>query len=285
MKVCVIGANGLVGNAIVDKLNSLGIECLPLLHRDFDITHIDDFEKIESFCPDIVINTAAYLGVEPCEANPTKAFEVNSLAVKNLAVFCEENGYVLAQVSSDAIFDGKNPPYDENSTPNPLNMYGLTKFNGELMVRNLCSKYYIFRIPILFGKRKNRGNIFIEKMYNLYKSGKKVLNIADDIVSMPSYNVDVAVKMIEIVINRLEFGIYHIFNGGDGASLYDFAKQFFTLMGIDDVTINRAKAKDFSKYEKGKKPLDTRLTSNKLEPLRNWKEALEDYVEKEKKDG
>lgn len=278
MKICIIGSNGLVGNVLVDILDKKKIETLKLTHNEFDITNINDFNKIKQFNPDVVIDTAAYLGVEPCEANAMDAFKINSLAVADLARFCNENNYCLTYISTDSVFDGISGEYNENSIPNPLNMYGLTKYNGELMTKNLCSKYYIFRIPILFGKRKNQGNIFIEKMYQLYKNGKKELKIADDVISKPSYNVDIANKMVDIIINNLEFGIYHIFNGGKNASLYDFAKEFFNLKNITDIKIEKAKASDFSQNEKGKKPLNTTLASIKIEPLRDWKEAMREYI-------
>ena len=277
MRVAIIGANGLLGSALKRHLIEKKIEFLPLLHKDFDITNENDYSKILDFKPDVVINTAAYLGVEPCEARPMKAFEINSLAVANLARFCEKNSIILAYISTDAVFDGKTGNYDEDSMPNPLNMYGLTKYNGEIMTRNLCPKHYIFRIPILFGKRENKGNIFIEKMYNLYLKGNKELKIADDVINRPSYNIDIAGIILDIILNNYEFGIYHVFNDGK-ASLYDFAVEFFKQKGIIDIKIERAKAKDFAKNEKGKKPLNTTLISKKIKPLRHWKEAMKEFI-------
>ncbi len=280
MKVVLIGSTGLLGSAIKDELNNRNVNSLFLTHEIFDVMNSGDYEQILDFKPDMVINTAAYLGVEPCEKNPLDAFRLNCKAVEDLANFCNEHDFGLAYISTDGVFDGQDGDYTEDSFPNPINMYGLTKFNGELMTRNLCRKYYIFRIPILFGRRKNQGSIFIEKMYDLYQNGKKELKIADDVINRPSYNKDVAKKIVDLITCKSEFGIYHIYNGGGKASLYDFAVEFFKQQGIKDITIGRVKAEDFAKNEVGKKPLNTTIKSNKIEPLRDWKNAMSEFCTK-----
>lgn len=277
MKIVLIGSTGLLGSTIKDELKNRNVNSLFLTHDLFDVMNNDDYEQIIDFHPDIVINTAAYLGVEPCEKNPLGAFHLNCKAVEDLANFCESHNFGLAYISTDGVFDGHDGDYTEDSFPNPINMYGLTKFNGELMTRNLCSKHYVFRIPILFGERKNQGSIFIEKMYDLYKTGKKELKIADDVINRPSYNKDVAKKIIDLITCKSEFGIYHIHNGGEKASLYDFAVEFFKQMAIKDIKIERTKAAEFAKGEVGKKPLNTTIKSNKIEPLRDWKNAMAEF--------
>ena len=172
---------------------------------------------------------------------------------------------------------GKDGDYDEDSNPKPLNLYGLTKYNAEQLVLNLCEKYYIFRIPIMFGKRENSGNIFIEKMYSLYQNGNKELKIADDVINCPSYSIDVSKKIADILLSEMEFGIYHVFNGGEKGSLYKFAVEFFKFKDIKDIKIIRAKADDFSMNEKGLRPLDTTFKTIKIEPLRDWREALNEF--------
>lgn len=277
MKIAVIGANGLLGSAICDELNERGIVHFPLEHKDFDIRNTRDYTFFSDNGIDMIINTAAYLGAEACEANPTEAFNINCVAVEELATFCKKNNIINLYISTDAVFDGKTGNYHEDALPNPLNMYALTKYNGEQMTKNLCDEYYICRIPILFGQRKNNGSIFIEKMHTLYKNGVKKLKIADDIICRPSYNKDIARGIVDIVLKRKPFGLYHLYNEGK-ASLYEFATEFFTQLGISDIVIEKAKAADFAKSEKALKPLDTTLISKKTFPLRNWKEAIQEYI-------
>jgi len=278
MKIALIGSNGLLGSSIKNHLSSLNVDTLLLNHENFEISNAKEFTVIKEYSADVVINTAAYLGVEPCEENPTKAFNINTKAVGDLARFCEKKDITLVQISTDAVFDGRSGNYDENENPKPINLYGITKYSAEQLVANLCSKYYIMRLPILFGKRENKGSIFIEKMYQLYKSGKKELRIADDVISRPSYASDIALRVVDIVLKNRDFGIYHIYNSGDKASLYDFAVEFFNAKKITDISIKRAKADDFSANEKGVKPLNTTLTTIKQEELRDWREAMREYI-------
>jgi len=278
MKIALIGSNGLLGSSIKKHLKQVGIDTLLLTHDKFEITNVKDYEVIREFQADVVINTAAYLGVECCEERPLDAFSINTKAVGDLARFCNTEDIVLVQVSTDGVFDGTSGNYNENSNPKPVNLYGLTKYNAEQLVINLCKKYYVFRIPILFGKRENTGNIFIEKMYSLYLNGHKELSIADDVINRPSYSCDIAKKLIDTVMEHNEFGLYHIFNGGPHASLYDFASEFFRLKGINNINLIKAKASDFSAGEKGVKPLDTTLDSVKLTPLRDWSSAMEEFI-------
>jgi len=281
VKIALIGSSGLLGSALKKALYAADIQALCLTHCDFDLLDPDDFKIFLDFNPDIVINTAAYLGVEPCEVYYSEAFALNVKAVENLANFCQKNAICLVYISTDGVFDGYRGGYHEKSTPNPLNLYGLTKYGGELMTQNLCEQHYIFRIPILFGTRENKGNIFIEKMFALYTSGKKELKIADDVINKPSYADDIAQQMVKILISALPHGIYHLFNGGEDASLYDFACEFFAQKRVNDICIMRAKASDFADSEQGKKPLNTTLTSIKVEALRDWRIAMKDYCNKE----
>lgn len=277
MKIALIGSNGLLGSALKKELSSKNYNVLLLTHDNFDISNITHYSILIENNIDFVINTAAYLGVEPCEQNPLKAFEINTFSVGLLSRFCNTNKITLIHISTDAVFDGKSGQYNEIISPEPINYYGLTKYNGEQLVKMLCEKYYIFRLPILFGNRENKGNTFIEKMYNLYLNGTKEFKIADDIISNPSYSNDVAESIINLIEKKYEYGIYHIFNSGGENSLYDFASEFFNSKEIYDIKIHRAKAKDFSINELGKKPLNTSLISSKISPLRNWKEALKEY--------
>lgn len=283
MKVALIGSNGLLGSAIKNELLKLNIECLFLMHNNFQIEKNNSYVILDQFKPNIIINTAAYLGVEPCETNPMKAFEINTVGVASLARYCEDSSIVLVQISTDGVFDGNRGNYTENDKPEPINIYGLSKYNAEQLVGNLCKKYYIARIPILFGNRENIGNIFIEKMYSLYLNEKSDLRISDDIINRPSYSVDVASMIVKLFMDNYEYGIYHIFNGGQLASLYDFAKAFFHEKGIQDIVLSRAKACEFAKNEIGLKPLNTSLASIKIQPLRDWQDGLKEYIRGEQK--
>ena len=256
MKYFVIGSTGMMGSAIKRKKNGDDIFFFEN-HGTLELKNREKvMERIVIAKPDVVINTAAYLGIDPCAENPSEAFSINAKAVKDLAEICKQLDICLLHFSTDAVFDGKKGDYySEADVPNPLNMYGMTKYMGELFVKNICSKHYIIRIPILFGTRENNGSIFIEKMYGLVLSGKKELRISDDIFSCPSFSDDIAEEILKLVKSGADHGLYHLKNEGK-ASLYDFATTFFDKLGLQ-INVKRAKASDFSKNEKDVKPLDT----------------------------
>ena len=118
-------------------------------------------------------------------------------------------------------------------------------------------------------------------MFNLVQSGKKELHIADDVISCPSYNEDIAAGVMDIIEAEKEYGLYHLKNEGS-ASLYEFASAFFEKLAIP-VKIYRAKAKDFSEKENAIKPLNTSIRSMKIPHLRNWQMAMDDFTVKFKK--
>lgn len=277
MNIAIIGSNGLLGSAMRSYIHDLNVNTLLLTHKNFEITNKENYTIFKKNNIDVIINTAAYLGVEPCESNPMQAFEINTKAVGDLARYCREEDITLVQISTDGVFDGLSGDYTEDSNPMPINLYGITKYNAEQLVKNLCNKYYIFRIPILFGKRENNGSIFIEKMHQLYLNGNKNLKIADDAINRPSYSIDISKKIVDIILEKNNYGIYHIFNGGEKASLYDFAVEFFKAMKITDINISQAKTNDFAKNELGIKPLNTTLSTIKISPLRNWQTALHEF--------
>jgi len=277
MKILVIGSTGLVGSALQRKGGAFDLVLMD--HSALEIRDERQVRRVlEEEAPDVVINTAAFLGVEPCAANPTEAFAVNTLAVRSLAAICAEREICLVQLSTDAVFDGtKGDLYTEEDVPRPLNLYGMTKYMADRFVESRCEKYYIVRIPILFGLRRNQGNIFIEKMYRLAVSGINELRIADDVISCPSFSDDIAGGILDLVRSGRAYGLYHMRNEGT-ASLHGFASCFLEKMGVP-VEIHRAKASDFSANETELKPLNTAIRSIRIDPLRDWREAMDDYVE------
>lgn len=277
MKILLVGSTGLMGTALQSE-NSGRFQIIPKDHNDLEIKDAHLVRRVlDEEKPDYVINTSAYLGVEPCAANPGDAFAVNTEAVRNLSKLCDKRNICLVQFSTDSVFDGrKGDLYTEDDLPNPLNLYGMTKHMGDLFVRNLCRNHYIIRIPILFGPRRNAGSIFIDKMYRHVLSGADELRIADDVISCPSFSHDIAQGVYSLIDSGKEYGLYHIKNEGV-ASLYDFANVFFEKMGMP-VKILRAKAADFSANETEMKPLNTALCSVKTDHMRPWHEAIDHYI-------
>jgi len=145
MRVMIIGSTGQLGSDLVKVFQDQ--ELIPLTHQDVDICEpVGVRATLRRYQPEAVINTAAYHKVDECEANAERAFAVNALGVRNLALACRDEGCVLVHLSTDYVFDGcKGSAYVEIDPPNPINVYGVSKLAGEYFVKYLLERYFIVR--------------------------------------------------------------------------------------------------------------------------------------------
>ena len=156
-RVLVLGASGMFGTAVERIFKESGLEVFGPGHSELDILDRSQLEKkIDEITPEAIVNSAVFMGIPACEDNPQRAFEINTVAALELARICKKRGIVLVQTSTNAIFDGKKGDlYVETDAPNPQNIYGLSKYAGEVGVRNTVPMHYIVRFPKLFGPRRN----------------------------------------------------------------------------------------------------------------------------------
>jgi dTDP-4-dehydrorhamnose reductase len=274
-KILLLGSTGKMGTAISEIFNN----DYEIIGKNSSHINVRDFEKVEDlikeYKPHIVINTVAYLGIDPCEIDPELAFDLNAKYPKLLAELSSKLGYTLVHFSTDAVFnDEKGDYYVESDTPAPLNLYGQTKHEGDKYIQTIADKYYIFRIPILFGKTF-KDTQFVEKMLCSSKDGCSVLRVANDIISSPTYNKDVAARIKDLLEAKQLFGLYHIANEGK-ASLYELMKKIKEHLSLE-ADIAKASYKDFSFI--GTKNTFTPIKSEKIGSLRSWQEAVKDYCD------
>ena len=284
MRVALIGANGQLGCDITRVLN--GSDLISLAHSDIEIT---DFklmaDVLSEHKPDIVINTAAYHRVDDCETNLEKAFSVNALGARNLALYSKENKICLMHISTDYVFDGKKTsPYVESDLPDPLNAYGVSKLAGEHFVRSITDEHFIVRTSGLYGIHKCRakGGNFIDTMVKLSQE-QDVIRVVDDEVLTPTYTLDVAYQIREL-IETGAYGTYHITNQ-DQCSWYEFASKIFELMDIQ-VNLERITADEFR--SPARRPSYSVLENKALKDIgidrmRDWDDALNAYLQRRAK--
>ena len=203
MKVVVIGATGQLGSDLCKT--PVSFEVIPLTHRDIEITDIDSVKRVLTRHPvEVIINTAAFVRVDDCETDPDKAFLVNAIGARNVAVVAQEIGAKLVHISTDYVFGGeketRTTPYTEFDTPVPPNVYGRSMFAGEDFVRHLCHKHFIVRISALFGTAgsSGKGGNFIETMIRLAKE-RPELTVVNDQVFSPTYTKDLARKIAWLI--------------------------------------------------------------------------------------
>ncbi len=280
MKVALLGANGQLGSDLV-KTRPEGIELVPLTRKEIDVTNREQVDRVLSdIRPDLILNTTAYVKVDLAEEEPEKAFAVNAVGVKNLVDVCLKTGAVLVHISTDYVFDGKKiktkEPYTEEDLPNPINVYGISKYAGELIVRNYLEKYYVVRVASLYGRAgaSGKGGNFVYTILNKARAGEP-LRVVDDIYMSPTYTLDAAREIWSIIFKERPYGLYHVVNSGY-CSWYEFAVKILEFAGIE-ARIEPVKHTEFP--TRVRRPLWSPLASIKGVALRPWEEALREFVE------
>ena len=280
--VLLLGHTGKLGMALEQALGG-NYRIIGKNSSDFDATDLEQVRcLVTQHVPDIVINTVAMLGIDPCEQMPEQAFRLNALLPHFLAELSTTSGFTLVHFSTDAVFSDRTDESScvETDTPIPLNLYGATKYVGDCLVMNSTPQHYIFRVPVLFGPSRNRRQ-FVEKMLERLKTDQQPLRISNDIISSPTYSLDVAGRVRELLEAQAPFGLYHLANHGK-ASLFELMTEMVSQLGLD-LPVLAASYRDFPFI--GRKNTCTPLSSVKIAPLRPWQQAVADYCALLRQDG
>jgi dTDP-4-dehydrorhamnose reductase len=235
--------------------------------------------------PDVVINTAAYHKVDLCEDTPTETFVVNAVGARNVAEACREISALPVYISSDYVFDGaKGAPYVETDPPHPLSVYGTGKLAAEHMTRIGSDRFFIVRSTGLYavGGASGKGGNFVETMLNLAADGKTLRVVADQVLT-PTYAVDLAAKICDLIATEA-YGLYHMTNTGE-ISWHDFAAKIFELAEVE-ADLHPTTTEEFG--ARATRPpcsvLDNlRVREIGLGEMRPWDEALADYLKERKR--
>ncbi|NJE79469.1 dTDP-4-dehydrorhamnose reductase, partial [Thermococcus sp. GR4] len=198
----------------------------------------------------------------------------------NIARIASEIDAINVYISTDYVFDGeKGEPYTEDDVPNPINVYGASKYAGEIFTRNYSTKYYIIRVASLYGKAgaSGKGGNFVEWIIEKAKRGEE-LRIVDDQFMSPTYTMDVARTLKKFLKIQPEWGVYHMVNEGY-CSWYEFTKAIFEILGWD-VEIKPIKPSELNRL--ARRPRFSALENKKLRgigfKMPNWREGLREYL-------
>jgi len=284
MRVAVIGSNGQLGCDVCRAFSDDGAEVIQLNHNIVEIADFPSAEKnLEQTKADLVVNTAAMHNIDACELDPAKAFAVNGIGIRNLAILANRLDYVLFHISTDYVFDGaKRTPYIETDFPMPLNVYGVTKLTGEYFVQTISKKFFVLRVSGLYGTnpcRAKGGSNFVKLMLRLAQERDEI-RVVDDEVLTPTFTEDVA-NQIVVMSDLHEYGLYHATAQGS-CSWYRFAAKIFELSGVK---VNLAVAGPAEFPTKVPRPkysvLDnSRLRSVDLDIMPFWEDGLRRYLNK-----
>ena len=226
-KIIVTGCNGQLGRAVNEYYkDAADISFVNTDVEELDITDIDAvMELARSVKPYAILNCAAHTGVDACETQYERAFAINAIGPRNLAIAARETGAKLVHISTDYVFDGKgNRPYVETDPTNPQGAYGSTKLAGEEFVKQFADRWFILRTAWLYGDGKN----FVKTMLRLSQTNEKVRVVGDQFGS-PTSTLELA-KAIDTVLFSDNYGIFHATCEGS-CSWADFTREIFRLAG------------------------------------------------------
>ncbi len=276
MKLLVTGVKGQLGHDVVKECEKRGITAIGVDIEEMDITDAAACEKvIKEAKVDAVIHCAAYTAVDAAEDNIELCRKINAEGTKNIVKVCRELNIKMMYFSTDYVFNGiGDRPWKTDDERSPLNVYGQTKYEGELAVENSLEKYFILRIAWVFGVN---GKNFIKTMLRLGKE-KGAVSVVNDQIGSPTYTADLAVLAVDM-IQTDKYGTYHATNEGL-CSWYEFACQIFNEANMD-VKVTPVSSDAFP--AKAKRPSNSRmdkskLTENGFSPLPGWQDALKRYL-------
>lgn len=276
MKVLVTGVKGQLGYDVVNELEKRGHEAVGVDIQEMDITDAESVKSvIGEAAPDAVIHCAAYTAVDAAEDNVDICRKVNADGTQYIANMCKTLDIPMIYISTDYVFDGQGErPWLPDDDRAPLNVYGQTKYEGELAVQNTLDKYFIVRIAWVFGVN---GKNFIKTMLNLGKTRDK-LTVVNDQFGSPTYTYDLARLLVDM-IQTDKYGIYHATNEGI-CTWYEFACEIFRQAGLK-VEVSPVTADQY--LAKAKRPSNSRMSKEKLdengfERLPSWQDALGRYL-------
>lgn len=275
MNLLITGGQGQLGRALTDLFQGKATI------RSWDLAELDftdpctTLHKITSMSPEIIIHCGAYTDVKGCELNPEKAYLVNALGTRNVAVAAENCGAKMVYISTDYVFDGqKTEPYREFDGVNPLSVYGRSKWAGEEIVRTLVQKHYIIRTAWLYSEI---GHNFVKTILRLAEEKNPIRVVADQ-TGTPTYVKDLA-KAIRVILAEPFYGIYHASNNG-ACTWYEFACAIVQAVGrtVDVVPLTSAEYGDVVE-----RPGYSVLENFNLEKtygyvMRSWEEGLQECL-------
>jgi len=281
-KVLIIGAKGMLGKDLVKEYRDNNAKVWAWDREEIDIADKEMVEKkIKELDPDIIINAAAYNAVDEAEKDEgyETALMVNAKGPQNLARTAKEIQAVFLTYTSDYVFDGKNQEgYKEDDTPNPVNRYGMSKFEGEKRVQDIGGNYFIVRTSKIFGKEGTGQGVkksFPTIMQELAEKQSEI-KVVNEEISCFTYSPDLAKATRFLIEGNYQPGIYHIINT-DPCSWYDCAKTLFEILG-KKIKLTPVPSSEFPRP--AKRPDYSVLINTKLPPLRSYKEAMKEFLSK-----
>ena len=236
----------------------------PVSGISLDITNQHDvWATINNLLPSLIIHTAANTNLRDCEENREAAWQLNVEGTRNLAEAAKEIGARFIYLSTDSVFDGNSQYYKETDKADPINVYGLTKLEGETVVSDLLSDYVILRLALLYGWSLTKSTSFTEDLINELSAGKTI-NAFTDEYRNPLHVLNLCEIIEEIIQNKYIQGLYHA-AGPNRINRYEQALKVADIFGLNKANIQPITTSEISlTYPR---PKDCSLNTEKLRSI------------------
>lgn len=271
--VLIIGGSGYLGGSLVRQLSYNNdvfftyYKNKPRLSKTtkaykLDITVKEDVVKlISKLSPKVVIHAAANSDLVFCEENKNKAWDINVIGTKNIAIATKMGNAKLLFLSTDMVFDGLKGDYIENDSPNPVCNYGYTKAEGEKVVIANSKSYVIIRTSVVYGNSSNESKCSVEKLiYSLRNESN--INLFYDEYRTPIYVDDLCKVILKLARFKKTQEIYHVC-GSEKLSRYQFGLKIASIFGLNKDKIKKVSSNDI-KYNQYKRPQDCFMANSKV---------------------
>lgn len=269
MKIALTGASGLVGSRIVELLGN-DFDFVSLSQSEMDITDKEAVvKKIMDTDFDIFLHLAGYTDVDGAENAKDVTLRINKDGTKNVfdAVHQREKKFVY--ISTDFVFDGKSPPYFEDSKPNPISSYGVSKYEGEKV---LSEDAMIVRISYPYRKAFEQKKDFVRNIRSLLEQRKSLTMVTDSLMT-PTFIDDIAYAL-KYLFTHFTGGVFHI-NGADSLSPYDAGKLIARMYGLNQSLITPTTYKEYFKGKAFRSQYsDMKSKKNNFYKMRTFEEGL-----------
>ena len=292
MRIFITGAAGMLASDIIRELKKQEHKLLLFdIHQrlpdiqKLDVTDLKSvFAEVKKAKPDYIFHLAAETDVDLCERDPEHAFRVNTIGTENIALACQEFNIKLLYLSTAGVFYGdKQTPYTEFDIPRPKNIYGESKLQGEVIVKNFLSQYFIIRAGWMVGGWEIDKK-FVYKIVQQLKEGKKELRVVADKFGSPTFTKDFA-KNLTNVIHTNRYGLYHMTNKGT-CSRHDIAVKIVEFMGLKKevkvTPINSAQFPLPAPRADSEMMRNLKLDLIGLNHMPHWQDSLEEYIKANK---
>ena len=290
-KIYIAGCGGMLGEAFYQQFkNDYEIKCTDKDVNEDWLSFLDfrDYnayrKEVLDFKPDYLFHLGAYTDLEFCETHIQETYNTNTISVENAVYIANTLEIPLLYISTAGIFDGKKDLYDDWDQPNPLGHYARSKYAGERFVVENCRQHLVCRAGWMMGAGPKKDKKFVQKIMKQLKDGKKELFIVNDKDGTPTYTHDFA-QNVKLLLQNEYWGLYNMVCGGE-TSRMEVAEEMIKVMQLQDkVKIHSVSSEYFKKEYFADRPpcerlVNTKLTIRNINIMRDWREALKEYLER-----